>query len=163
MISKYVASISTLAKKHKYGAYATITTLTTAAIWGYLLIPDLLEANRRYEGLFEESNKPIVGTVLTETRGDGVYSLKIKTDKGKILGVSILDGIDDGSGGYPIRKEALDEIVDVGMRICFPKGNMRHGNLYVGAAYRTYQNETNFTLETHAGNKRADRITVLGK
>ena len=139
--------------------------------------------DRKYERLFEEGKRPIVGTVLKESHQntlssvpswDGLmsysnetvkleskYTLKVQTDDGKILGVSVIDG--DDKYGTPVKKESLDVIIEKGMRVSFPSGNMRHGNWFVGSAHRDYPNESYFTPETQAGNKRADRIKVLSK
>jgi len=139
--------------------------------------------DRKYERLFEEGKRPIVGTVLEESyqntlspvpnwngfvsysnetvKLESKYTLKIQTDDCKIIGVSVIDG--DGRYGTPVKKESIDAIIEKGTRISFPAGNMRHGNWFDGASHRDYPNETHFTPETQAGNKRADRIKVLGK
>lgn len=161
---------------------------------GYLGISSV---DRKYEKLFEESNRPVVGIVLEknyqntlspvpEKHIDGLVSqaysnetvklesklpLKIQTDDGKIIGVSIIDGKYHPYGGIAVKKEPIDIILnsaeEVGMknasRISFPAGNIRHGNWLVGETSRNYPNETYFTPETQAGNKRADRIKVLSK
>ena len=84
------------------------------------------------------------------------YTLKIQTNDGRILGVSIIDG--DGSLGTPVKKESIDAIIGKGTSISFPTGNMKHGNWF--SRLKHYPNETHFTPETQAGNKRADRIKV---
>jgi hypothetical protein len=139
--------------------------------------------DRKYERLFEEGKRPIVGTVLEEgyqntlspvpnwnglvsysnetVKLESKYTLKIQTDDGRIIGVSVIDG--DDRYGIPVKKEALDAIIEEGTRISFPSGNMRHGNFFVGLANRDYPNETYFTPETQAGNKRADRIRILSR
>jgi|SRR3989338_6414040 len=140
--------------------------------------------DRKYEKLFEEGKRPIVGIVLEESyqntlspvpKWDGLvsysnetvklesrYTLKIQTDDGRIIGVSVIDG-DDSWDGTPVKKESIDAIIEKGTKISFPAGNMRHGNWFAGAGHRDYPNETYFTPETQAGNKRADRIKVLSK
>ena len=164
---------------------------------GFVAYLGISSLDRKYERLFEESKRPIVGTVLernyqnvlspvAEKHIDGFVSqaysnetvkiesnlpLKIQTDDGRILGVSIIDGKYHSQGGVSVKKESINAIIDsaekVGMenasRISFPAGNMRHGNWLVGKTNRKYPNETYFTPETQAGNKRADRIRVLGK
>jgi hypothetical protein len=154
----------------------------------YLAGSSMINANRKYERLFEEGKRPIVGTVLAESyqntlspvpnwdglmsysnetvKLDSKYVLKLQTDDGRIIGVSVIDGNEfgkyrQGNVGRPVMKEALDAIIKEGTRISFPSGNMRHGNFFVGLANRDYPNETYFTPETQAGNKRADRIKVL--
>ena len=153
--------------------------------------------DKEYERLFEESKRPIVGIVLEENyqntlspvpekhinglvsqaysnetvRLESKYTLKIQTDDGRILGVSIVDGRYNFYGGVSVKKESIDAIIDsaeeVGMdnasRISFPAGNRRHGNWFGGGEDRIYPNETYFTPETQAGNKRADRIKVFPK
>jgi len=126
---------------------------------------------------YAESQKPIVATVLEETREnelkpvserhisglvsqaysnetvrvDSRYVLKLKTDDGKTLGVSIRDS-------PRIDKEALDAIVDVGTRISFPKGNFSY---FKRRRFGAIPEETYFYNDTRFGNKRASRITVL--
>lgn len=162
------------------------------ATGAYFAGSSMLDADRKYERLFEEGKRPIVGTVLSESyqntlspvpNWDGLmsysnetvkleskYVLKVRTDDGRIIGVSVIDGDEFGKNsneqsniGIPVKKEALDAIIEEGTRISFPSGNMRHGNWFVGSANRDYPNETYFNPETQAGNKRADRIKVLPK
>lgn len=158
------------------------------AVGAYFAGSSMLEEDRKYERLFEEGKRPIVGTVLEESyqntlspvpekhisglvsqaysnetvKLESKYTLKIQTDDGRILGVSIIDG-DDSWDGTPVKKESIDAIINKGTRISFPAGNMRHGNWLEGSTHREYPNETHFTPETQAGNKRADRIKVLPK
>jgi hypothetical protein len=101
-----------------------------------------------------ESDVPICGTVLEETYAinsseiDSKYTLKIRTDDGRrTLGVSILDGHDT-------RKESLDAILDPGMRVCFPRGNLTPEG-YVDE-FETYFNDNSLI-----GSKRVDRITIM--
>ena len=141
----------------------------------YLLISPF---DKKYERLFEEGKRQIVGTVLEKnyqntlspvSKWNGLvsysnetvkleskYTLKIQTDDGRIIGVSVLDGCG-------VKKESIDAIIDKGARISFPAGNMRQGNWFASGGHRDYPNETYFTPETQAGNKRADRIKVLPK
>ncbi len=159
------------------------------AIGSYLGISSV---DRKYERLFEEGKRPIVGTVLKESyqntlspvptwngamsysnetvKLESKYTLKIQTDDGKIIGVSVIDS-DGRYGATLVKKEALDAIIssveEVGIdnasRISFPSGNWMHGNWFSRTRARNYPNETYFKPETQAGNKRADRIKVLPK
>ncbi|MFH1801397.1 MAG: hypothetical protein ABH804_01015 [archaeon] len=161
------------------------------ATGAYFAGSSMINADRKYERLFEEGKRQIVGTVLAESyqntlspvpnwnglmsysnetvKLESKYVLKVQTDDGRIIGVSVIDGDEFGKGkaygkpGIPIKKEALDAIIGEGTRISFPSGNMRHGNWFGGSANRDYPNETYFTPETQAGNKRADRIRILPK
>ena len=148
-----------------------MVALTTASAMG------LVYDSRHVERSFAESERPIVGTVLAESyqntlspvpkwngfvsysnetvKLDSKYTLKIQTDDGRILGISVIDG-------YDVKKESLDAIIEPGSRISFPTGNMRTGNAWgSGPGNRYYPRETNFTPETQAGSKRADRIKVV--
>lgn len=95
--------------------------------------------NPEYDGFVSHSNE----TVKLESK----YTLKIKTDDGRILGVSIVDA-------GTIKKEALDAIIDEGTKISFPTGNWESPG-------KRARGETYFTQNTQVGTKRADRITVL--
>ena len=123
---------------------------------------------------FQKRSQPIVGTVLAEgykntltsnpefnglvsysnetVKLESKYTLKIRTDDGRILSVSIVDG---GN----VKKESLDAIIDEGMRVSFPAGNWKSPSWV--ASLRVAKRETYFTPETQVGTKRADRITVL--
>jgi hypothetical protein len=159
-------------------------------VGSYFVGVGALDADKKYEKLFQDSQRTIVGTVLKETYQDTLspvpsqdglvsysnetvkleskYTLKLQTDDGRILGVSIIDG-DDSHGGIPTKKESIDVLIEgaeeVGLekatKISFPAGNLRHGNWYTGSENRYYPDETYFTPETQAGNKRADRIKIL--
>jgi hypothetical protein len=126
---------------------------------------------------WNESQKPIVGTVLSEqyenalarvpehngifsqsnetVKLESEYSLKIKTDDGRIIGLSVIDG-------DSVKKEALDRIIDEGSRVSFPQGSVSRPNHLYGYVFHDLS-ETYFTPTTQAGTKRADRITVLPK
>ncbi len=128
----------------------------------------------KHEELYETGQTSIVATVIEETyenklksvpkkhiegimseaysnetvKLDSSYTLKLKTDDGKTLGVSILDG-------PRTKKEALDVLVSKGTRIRFPKGNLEKYE------FDPIPEETYFNNQTQFGNKRADRISVL--
>lgn len=149
----------------------------------YLGIEGAIDSQRsHYSRLLQDSNSPITATVLEEVYNsnlspvpafsgmvshsnetvklDSSYSLKVRTDKGRVLGVSVIDNNDTrGLGGNP-DKEALDRLVDEGTRIQFPRGNLVKRDYTI---YETSEitNETYFHPDTQIGNKRADRITVL--
>ncbi|PJE81010.1 hypothetical protein COU58_04730 [Candidatus Pacearchaeota archaeon CG10_big_fil_rev_8_21_14_0_10_32_42] len=123
---------------------------------------------------FAKRSQPIVGTVLEEgyqntltpnpewnwlvsysnetVKLESKYTLKIQTDDGRILGVSIVDG---GN----VKKESLDAIIDEGTRISFPAGDWKSPS-WIGDN-KVAREETYFTPDTKVGTKRADRITVL--
>jgi len=133
---------------------------------------------------FEKRSQPIVGTVLAESyqntlipnpefngfvsysnetvKLESKYTLKIKTKDGRILGVSINDSRGTRSDGA-VKKESLDALIDVGLRISFPSGNWKSDS-WIGD-HRVVRNptETNFTPDTQMGTKRVDRITILNK
>jgi len=101
-----------------------------------------LSPNPEFNGLVSYSNEPV--------KLDSRYTLKIKTDEGKILGVSIIDG---GN----VKKESLDALIGEGTRISFPRGR-------VPGPWRPYlDEETLFEEDTQVGTKRADRITILNQ
>jgi len=134
------------------GAFVA-TSLTTGIVLSGLMV--YMGAQKKEDLI--KSNEPIIGTVLEESykgnlENGSTYTLKVKADDGRIMGVSIIDGAYYSSGS--VKKESLDAIVDVGSRISFPKGNMRNqGN----ADYM----ETVFENDTRMGTKRAYRVTVL--
>lgn len=126
-------------------------------------------------------NEPIVGTVLAESyqnslvpnpewdgllsksietvKLDSKYTLRVKTDEGKVIGVSILD-----SGLYgTATKESLDILIEDGTKISFPRGNMRAKNFFVGLKHNYDDRETYFRDDTQMGTKPANRVKVLGK
>ncbi|MFH1452296.1 MAG: hypothetical protein ABIF88_03930 [archaeon] len=163
-------------KNKVIGGLVVLGITAGVAYWG------ISPASNRYEKLFEEGKRPIVGTVLEEVyqntlspvpsrngfvsysnetvKLESKYTLKIQTDDGRILGVSVID-VDGKDDDIPIKKESLDVIIEKGSKISFPAGNMR--DRYYFSEHKKYSNETYFTPETRAGNKRADRITVLPK
>jgi hypothetical protein len=140
-------------------------------VGGYL---GMIKINYDLAEEFQKSNQPIVGTVLSErystiltsnpefrglvsysnetVRLGSIYTLKIRTDDGKILGVSIIDG-------GTVKKESLDAIIDEGTRISFPAGNWKSPSW--SKYERIVEGETYFTPDTRAGTKRADRIKVF--
>lgn len=83
------------------------------------------------------------------------YILKVRTNEGKIIGLSIFDGSTH-------TKESLDAIISAGSRISFPPGNVTYDRKLEGwkDPHETIFDETNMTLETSVVTKRADRITV---
>ncbi|MCA9459979.1 MAG: hypothetical protein KC550_05520 [Nanoarchaeota archaeon] len=167
-------------KMSKLKLTGIVGSLITASYIGF----SIMEADRKYERLFEEGKREIVGTVLGESyatvlsldsegnevkytektvKFDNLYVLKIRTDEGKIMAISIFDEDDfrNIEARIPITKESLDDKINVGDRISFPAGNMKHSDLFFNSTDRKYLNETYFTPQVRAGNKRADRIRVL--
>lgn len=136
---------------------------------------DATRINYNLANALKKSNRPIVGTVLKEVykntltpnpERNGVvsysnetvkleskYTLKLRTDDGRVLGVSIVDGGD-------AKKESLDRIINRGTRVSFPAGNLQNTSWYED--HRVARGETYFTRDTQVGTKRADRIRVLG-
>lgn len=109
--------------------------------------------SRKYERPLKESERPVVGTVL-EKSYKNTYTLKVQTDDGKIIGVSVIDGDYLGKNsskrsnvGTLAKEKSLDAIIEKGTRISFPAGNMWYSI--------KDPKETYFT--------RADRIKVLQK
>lgn len=126
-----------------------------------------LQFNPNAPGNFRESQKPITATVLSQAyqsahqNKNSKYTLKLRTDDGRIIGLSIVD-----AHAPSVSKESLDAIIDDGSRISFPMGNYRSADfttLSNGGGSRHFTEETYFTPETQAGNKRADRVTVLSR
>ena len=150
-------------------------------VGGYLGISSINEYLRTE---FAKRSQPIVGTVLEEryqntltpnpernglvsysnetVKLESKYTLKIQTDDGRILGVSVIDSRGTRSDGA-VQKESLDALVDVGSRISFPAGNWKSDNWIGDERVVRYPSETNFTPETQYGTKRADRIRILPK
>ena len=131
---------------------------------------------------WESQHREIVGTVLAESyqntlvpkpafngvvsysnetvRLDSKYTLKVETDDGKIIGVSVIDSKPYGT----VTKESLDALIGKGTRISFPRGNMQTRNFFSVPASRVpnYDRlETSFGEDTRVGTKRAHRIKVL--
>ncbi len=113
-----------------------------------------LTPNPEWNGLVSYSNE----TVKLESK----YTLKIKTDDGRILGVSIIDSRGTKSEGAK-KKESLDALIDDGSRISFPAGNWKSDSWIGNERVVRYPAETNFTPDTQHGTKRADRIRILPK
>lgn len=84
--------------------------------------------------------------------GDTKYILKIRTDSGNIIAVSV---IDYGDG----EKEALERIVETGSRVVFQRGNLFSGPYLA----MTDEKQTYFYERTRVGTKRAGWIHVLDK
>ena len=134
---------------------------------------------------FVKQNKPIVGTVLAESyknqlssvpeyhssgllseahsnetvKLDSKYTLRVRTDDGRTIGVSIINSEPYGTA----TKESLDALIEEGTRISFPRGNMRATNFFMGAAHNYDKKETSFQDDTQMGTKRAYRVKVLDK
>jgi hypothetical protein len=130
---------------------------------------------------FAKQNRPIVGTVLAESyqntlvpnpKFDGLvsysnetvklepkYTLKVRTDDGRTIGVSIINSEPYGTA----TKESLDALIEEGTRISFPRGNMRATNFFMGSAHNYDERETSFQDDTQMGTKRAYRVQVLDK
>lgn len=99
---------------------------------------------KKWNGAFSYSNPTV--------KLDSKYTLKCKTKSGHHFGLSVVDG---GS----VTKESLDQLIDVGSRIYFPRGNFSQEPN--GPWLPEYREETCFKQDTQAGSKRADRIRVL--
>lgn len=140
--------------------------------------------NSRNADLAEDwakQNEPIVGTVMAESyqnslvqnpewdgllsksietvKLDSKYTLKVKTDDGKIIGVSIIDNKPYGTA----TKESLDALIREGTRISFPRGNMRANNFFMDSTHNYDERETCFQDDTQMVTKPAYRVKVLGK
>jgi len=160
---------------------AGLAALSTAAVL-YVGIGSAVDSNRLDNSrMLEDSNRPITGTVLEEVyernlspvpasggivsysnetvKLDSTYSLKVRSDDGKLLGVSVIDNNDNIKYSRNPDIEGLDRIVGVGTRIQFPRGNINEISFMKGVD--RISNETYFHPDTQIGNKRADRITVL--
>ena len=85
--------------------------------------------------------------------------LKVRTDDGRIIGVSIIDSEPYGNA----TKESLDALIEEGTRISFPRGNMRAKRFYVGSRHNYDKRETSFQDDTQMVTKRAYRVQVLDK
>jgi|TARA_Y100000296_G_C4999682_1_gene169544 hypothetical protein len=143
-----------------------------------------LGINARSQNLAEDfarQNEPIVGTVLAESYKNTLvpnpernglvsysnetvklepkYTLKVRTDDGRTIGVSIINSEPYGTA----TKESLDALIDEGTRISFPRGNMRATNFFVGSGHNYDKRETSFQDDTQMGTKRAYRVQVLDK
>lgn len=155
------------------GKIASFATISLAVLAGIKFNNHLNDLDKKAIEMLNKSSEPIVATVLSESyenelspvkkwnglvsysnetvKLDSKYSLKIVTNEGDTLGLSVIDG---GN----IKKESLDMIISEGSRISFPKGNLRD----IGYRLPSKDSgETYFTPETQVGTKRADRIKIL--
>jgi hypothetical protein len=85
---------------------------------------------------------------------DSKYTLKVKTDDKRILGISVING---GN----IKKESLDMLIEKGSKISFPVGNIHSVDEGLPVRLIIYPEETYIKKESQTGTKRADRIRVL--
>lgn len=118
----------------------------------YFINQDRVEQARKMKELFNSGQTQIVGEVLDESLEKG-YSIRLRTDDGKEIGVSVLDG-------SKTNKESLDVLVNIGSKISFPTGNIQEDS-GTFSGYSEIKEETWFSGNTQCGNKRADRIKVL--
>ena len=150
-------------------------------VCGYL---GITSGNEYLRTEFAKRSQPIVGTVLEEgyqntltpnpewnglvsysnetVKLESKYTLKIKTEDGRILGVSIIDSSGTRNEGA-VKKESLDALIDVGSRISFSSGNWKSDSWTGHERVVRDPTETNFTPDTQYGTKRADRIRILPK
>jgi hypothetical protein len=75
------------------------------------------------------------------------YNLRVKTDEGRDLVISIFDS-------ESVKKESLDMLISPGTKISFPTGNR-------GVYSFERDKETDFSSGARVGSKRADRIKIL--
>jgi len=111
--------------------------------------PRTLLKNPEYDGLVSHSNE-------TVKLGRSIYILKIKTDGGKLISVSVMD---NGDG----KKEALDQLIEVGSRVSFPRGNLLGGpwESFFPNGDGVDEAQTYFHERTQVGTRRAGWISVL--
>lgn len=128
-----------LAKQYQEGRKQIVGTVLAESY------QNTLSPNPKFDGLVSYSNETV--------KLDSKYTLKIKTDDGRILGVSVID-----AGG--IKKESLDALIDEGSRVSFAKGNIRHDNNW-STGLRTWPGETYFGPNSQTGTKGADEFKVL--
>lgn len=117
----------------------------------------------RYENTLESVPEKHMSGFLSQAysnetvKVESTYTLRVRTDDGRELGVSVFDGPN-------AKKESLDVLLDEGSRISFPRGNLEKYK-YHASDKRIRQgpihNEKWFTPSTKFGNKRADRITLI--
>ena len=148
---------------------------------GHLACNNAKRENLEREALFNQSNQPMIVEVLEESykntlspvaernglvsysnetvKLDSNYTLKCLTEDGRTIGLSIIDA-------GTITKESLDQLIEKGTKISFPKGNYAS----IGPMWSSFLNEneirelydeTYFKEDTQVGTKRADRIKVL--
>jgi hypothetical protein len=168
--------------KNKIIAGSVLATLALGSI-GYFGI----KSRKEYLTTeFQRKNTSIVATVLAEeyqntlspnpekhinglvseaysnetVKLDSKYTLKVETDDGRILGVSVIDSMGTINEGA-VKKESLDILIKTGSRISFPSGNWNNDNFTSRDRIVRSPSETDFTENTQYGTKRADRITVL--
>jgi len=165
-----------------YKLYAGFIIGTFMAAIGTIAITQGVSESKERQRIERKNDVPnIVGTVLDDiyentltsvpekhidgmlsqaysnetVKAESKYTLKVKTDDGRIIGVSVIDGDD-------FKKESLDAIVNQGSRISFPAGNwspVDAGSL--DKKYHELKGETYFGSDSQIGTKRANRITVL--
>ena len=160
---------------------AIATSIGLAAISAVYGIVKLVQADyARNQAMLDTSNTPITATVLAEqyanrlvavekwdglvsysnptTTLDSKYTLKLQTDDGRIIGLTIKDFRD-------VTKESLDILIqgaeEVGLekatRIQFPQGNLKGHKGYI----ERFFGETDFKTKSHSGTKYAHRIKIL--
>lgn len=149
--------------------YPFMVILSIGALWGIMNEPEWRRGKE-----YERMSGNIQGTVIKEEytpciiqsnsnpkstklnskdtlRIDSKYTLKIKTEEGDTLAVSVVDG-------PSTKKESLDALVNVGSIISFPKTSLvKWGSL----RYERLTNEDTFFDYTTHGSKRANRIKLL--
>ncbi len=120
-----------------------------------------MQADKRAEERFKESEREIIGEVVEERLNPGAYVLKVKKENGKELLINVVDAEISREGmGRPLRKDALALLIDKGSRVGIAQGNLQHGNWFDMSARNTYPEEDYIYDNTEQANKRADRIKV---
>jgi len=163
------------------GTLVSALALTVAGV-GSLAISVSKKKDNEWQRVYEQGQSRITGTVLQEVyentlssvperhigglvsqaysnetiKLDSKYTLKLQTDDGKLIGLSIIDGARTKKEGLDILIQSAEEVgIENATRISFPIGN-----LYKSRRNGRLQGETYFTPETQFGNKRAGRIRI---
>jgi len=117
------------------------------------------------------SGGPFVSCVSNETvKLDSKYTLRVETDEGRVLGISVIDFCDHTKESLAILIDSAEEVgLEKATKVSFPQGNLHHWRyvdhlLFRGKREihqsRDYE-ETYFQAYTQFGTKRADRIRIL--
>jgi len=131
-----------------------------------IIVPASIRYRQNTEDWEQSSQTPVVATVIDNPYKDSLpplekpegeagcsnYPLKLKTDEGKLVGLSVISG-----GNF--KKEALTQLIEDCSRISFPPSNFIRKPTFF--SYNKVYGETVFTSESQIATKRADRIKVL--
>ena len=132
-----------------------LVAIGSVSLWSYSDKLDFEKNKKQLQVAYKAGQTRIVAEVLDKryakklTSPEPVY--RLRTQKGKEIGLSIIDSEDKNN-------ESLDILIQKGSIISFPKGNIQRDKTTYG--YSKIKKETYFQENTQFGNKRADRIRI---